>query len=704
MTHPAQYKREWIDIENILQSCPEIIEEYWSNRPSARAFSNDMVLAIVLQDKLAYSFLVASCINLYEKKLLKLWHDFYFLDDSEAIEVQALWSGYISIADEQPVGMTCYGDDDKETLGNRIFNNILYDILPCFIGTEFHTSMILAHQNAQSFSGDNFRCIGRVSSGAYGLVLNCRHVKNGKQYALKIQSKRQVLRNTTCGNPLTGEIDLLKTIRHPFIAPLLGAFETSTVVVMVMPLCTCGDLGHALSISSSGMLCQSRVQFYAAEIVCALQFLHRNGVVYRDLKPDNVLLQSDGNVILTDFGTAIDTFNRIRTEPHTVHDIAGCGSRLTLCAMESKHLFFDTETAACIRKGCDVYHNTFSNHPSINQAMSSSRDLESGHLRASTLVGTLHYMAPEVFVMFANNSTDYINSDIFDGYYSEAVDWWSLGATLFKLLTGKNPFKKLGYRVATQDLCMQLRGRDGMINRFTGPAELHLAVFGPPNYFKNSDTRDTVHWDSIDFVNELLTRDSRYRLGNCSDSLITDQAAIRNHAFFGGIDWASIATKTTKPPFIPSDSHMLKISSQYDASACRRKHTPEKDKSLNKSKPGKLWSPFRTPDKVYLAEAEEDPAARDHTRVQPISLIEAVTYHKPEWRIKTDYVKQLNRNIRYTTKRGGDEPESIMVTNTDSLMSKSASPGKTTADSCQNSSSADKSMRSFANWDYCSKL
>jgi protein-serine/threonine kinase len=96
------------------------------------------------------------------------------------------------------------------------------------------------------------------------------------------------------------ERNLLSYIRHPFIVRLHYAFQTQTCLVLVLQYCPGGNL--ASLIASEGRLQEQLVQLYMAEVFLAIECLHERNVVYRDLKPENVILDELGHAMLTDFG------------------------------------------------------------------------------------------------------------------------------------------------------------------------------------------------------------------------------------------------------------------------------------------------------------------------------------------------------------------------------------------------------------------
>eukprot|EP00659_Diplonema_papillatum_P018140 gene18140-27937_t len=142
--------------------------------------------------------------------------------------------------------------------------------------------------------------IGSLGRGAYGEVVKVRGIETGKEYALKRLHART-------GNELPrilNEISVLQLLRHPFLVSLVEAIEDKGTMHLIMTLLSGGDLG--MHLKEKGSLTREQVVFYTAQVVLALDHLHANGVLYRDLKPANIVLDSvvNGNAVLTDMGIA----------------------------------------------------------------------------------------------------------------------------------------------------------------------------------------------------------------------------------------------------------------------------------------------------------------------------------------------------------------------------------------------------------------
>lgn len=121
----------------------------------------------------------------------------------------------------------------------------------------------------------------------------------GVVYAMKVLKKQHLVQRKQVQHTQT-ERRVLETIDHPFIVSLRFAFQTDDKLYMVCDYFSGGELFFHLK--NTGRFEELRARYYAAQIVSALECLHKHSVVYRDLKPENVLLDEDGNIRLTDFG------------------------------------------------------------------------------------------------------------------------------------------------------------------------------------------------------------------------------------------------------------------------------------------------------------------------------------------------------------------------------------------------------------------
>ncbi|KAI9471810.1 MAG: kinase-like domain-containing protein [Benjaminiella poitrasii] len=147
---------------------------------------------------------------------------------------------------------------------------------------------------------DDFELLKILGKGCMGKVVLVRSKINNQLYALKSIKKKWVLQQKEMIHTKT-ERDILVNLRHqPFLVNLYCVFQTPSELFLVLDYCAGGDIASQLSLLSN--FTEERTKFYAAEIVQGLEILHQNNIVYRDLKPENVLVGLDGHIILTDFG------------------------------------------------------------------------------------------------------------------------------------------------------------------------------------------------------------------------------------------------------------------------------------------------------------------------------------------------------------------------------------------------------------------
>jgi serine/threonine protein kinase len=277
------------------------------------------------------------------------------------------------------------------------------------------------------------KCLGK---GSFGTVLLVRQQGTGRLFAQKQFKKASLVVHKRLVEQTKTERQILESVnRHPFVVKLFYAFQDHEKLYLILEYAQGGELFHHLKMER--MFSETTAAFYMAEMILALEHLHRNlGVVYRDLKPENCLLDSEGHLLLTDFGLS----------KQSIDDEGKCNSFL----------------------------------------------------------GTVDYMAPEI---------------IAGKEYSFPVDWWSLGALGFDLLTGKPPF-------------------GGNNNAKIEQAIVHKKLALP--FFLGPDAKD--------LLTRLLRKEPKQRLGyNMPKDLVTMKA----HRFFKGIDWKKLARREVEPPIRP---------------------------------------------------------------------------------------------------------------------------------------------------------
>ena len=138
-----------------------------------------------------------------------------------------------------------------------------------------------------------------VGRGNFGKVMQVTKQDTGRTYAMKVLRKDTIIAADAVRHTLS-ETNVLRRFNHPFVVGLKYSFQTPEKLYMVMDYLSGGELFYHLS--NVDRFDENRARFYAAEIIDALGYLHESGVVYRDLKPENLLLDISGHVCLTDFG------------------------------------------------------------------------------------------------------------------------------------------------------------------------------------------------------------------------------------------------------------------------------------------------------------------------------------------------------------------------------------------------------------------
>ncbi|RYG65381.1 cyclic nucleotide-binding domain-containing protein [archaeon] len=140
-----------------------------------------------------------------------------------------------------------------------------------------------------------------LGCGAFGRVKLCRLPKGDQYYALKCQAKKSITESGLQEHVLN-EMRVMKKIRHPFICQLFAALQDKFNIYFVLELLQGGELFTHLR--NRGKLSEQAARFYAATVVYAFSTIHAKKIAYRDLKPENLVMDNKGYVKLVDFGLA----------------------------------------------------------------------------------------------------------------------------------------------------------------------------------------------------------------------------------------------------------------------------------------------------------------------------------------------------------------------------------------------------------------
>ena len=159
----------------------------------------------------------------------------------------------------------------------------------------------------------------KLGSGSYGNVSLVKSSKNKYFYAIKNISCKQILYNQLHQN-LELERSILVKIDHPFIVKLVKTMKDKNYVYFLMDYIKGKELFDV--IRDIGLLNKYQTQFYGASIMLAVQYLHERKFIYRDIKPENIMVLGNGYIKLIDFGTAKAINDRTKTIIGTPHYMA----------------------------------------------------------------------------------------------------------------------------------------------------------------------------------------------------------------------------------------------------------------------------------------------------------------------------------------------------------------------------------------------
>ncbi|KAJ8563481.1 hypothetical protein K7X08_031933 [Anisodus acutangulus] len=352
-----------------------------------------------------------------------------------------------------------------------------------------------------------FKMLKKLGGGDIGTVYLSELMGTNCVFAVKfmdndfLTSRRKMTRAQT-------EKEILQILDHPFLPTLYAHITNDKYSCLVMEYCPGGDLHVLRQKQANKNFSEQAARFYVAEVLLALEYLHMLGVIYRDLKPENVLVREDGHIMLSDFDLSL----RCVVNPMLVKSS-------TLVVKPPK-----TTSSPCSESSCT---DPFCLHPSWQMSCFTPRFLsaaakthkvkadiaaqvtplpqlivEPTEARSNSFVGTHEYLAPEIIKGEGHGS---------------AVDWWTFGIFLYELLYGRTPFKGPGNEDTLANVVSQ-------------------CLKFPAYPVVSSNARDLIR--------RLLQKEPENRLGAEKGA-----AEIKQHPFFKGLNWALIRCET--PPELP---------------------------------------------------------------------------------------------------------------------------------------------------------
>ncbi|KAJ2300836.1 Serine/threonine kinase [Coemansia sp. RSA 2706] len=158
------------------------------------------------------------------------------------------------------------------------------------------------HQPPRKVGADDFKFVKVLGKGNFGKVMLSEEKSSGKLYAIKVLKKEFIVENDEFESTRSEKRVLMiaNKERHPFLIGLHSCFQSSNHIYFVMEYISGGDL--MMHVQKLGSFGERRAKFFACEILLGLAYFHKAGIIYRDLKLDNIMLDNEGHVKIADYG------------------------------------------------------------------------------------------------------------------------------------------------------------------------------------------------------------------------------------------------------------------------------------------------------------------------------------------------------------------------------------------------------------------
>lgn len=369
----------------------------------------------------------------------------------------------------------------------------------------------------------DFEIIKPISRGAFGSVYLAKKVTTGDLYAIKALKKSDMIAKNQVTNVKAERTILMNQASSPYVAKLYFSFQSRDYLYLVMEYLNGGDCGTLVKMLEGLPIDWARN--YIGELILGLEYLHSRNVAHRDIKPDNLLIDSQGHLKLTDFGLSkIGLLNRQIGGPRAPF-LKGTSLRATASTGRGSMVSSATDSPVMSPEFMPTatLHQNFFTHDAGSADESSGS--ESGGLVPKHLQHHLRHLSaiPKMSTDISNPGTgteqprfvgtpDYLAPESILGGSADdrMADWWAVGVVLYEFIYGFPPF--------------------------------HAET--PEKVFDNIISR-RIDWheDAIDLPVEARDLMDRLMCTNPAMRLGAHGAEeIKQHAFFAGINWATLTT------------------------------------------------------------------------------------------------------------------------------------------------------------------
>ncbi|XP_039027914.1 serine/threonine-protein kinase AGC1-7-like [Hibiscus syriacus] len=371
----------------------------------------------------------------------------------------------------------------------------------------------------------NFRLLKRIGYGDIGSVYLVELRGTNAYFAMKVMDKASLASRNKLLRAQT-EREILGLLDHPFLPTLYSYFETDKFYCLVMEFCSGGNLHSLRQKQPNKHFTEEAARFFASEVLLALEYLHMLGIVYRDLKPENVLVRDEGHIMLSDFDLSLRcSVNPILVKSSSGHNASNGGYNGGILDNEQVPAHGCMQPSTFFPRILPSKKNRKSKSDFGLFVGGSMPELmaEPTNVRSMSFVGTHEYLAPEIIRGEGHGS---------------AVDWWTFGIFLYELLHGTTPFKGQGNRATL------------------------FNVVGQPLRFPENPQ---VSFVARDLIRGLLVKEPSKRIA-CKRGA----TEIKQHPFFEGVNWALV--RSAMPPHVPEPVDFSQLATREEKKSSHGGH------------------------------------------------------------------------------------------------------------------------------------